>query len=328
VSGSRALSRVLVTGGAGAIGSWLVDALLERGSEVAVLDSFHEFYPRARKERNLARARANPRFAGVFEGDIRDGAFTARAFAEFAPSAVAHLAARAGVRPSIDDPVTYADVNLTGTSVVLNAAARAGVERLVFASSSSVYGEQPRGEFTEELAANAPMSPYGASKRGGELLCHAAWATTGLPVTCLRFFNAYGPRMRPDLALHKFAKLMLAGKPLPIFGDGSAERDLTFVSETVDGIVAALERARGFHIYNLGRGKPVNVNDIVAALERALGRSARRESLPLQLGDLPRTWASTARAQAELDYAPKIDLDEGVARFVTWLREEGECESS
>jgi UDP-glucuronate 4-epimerase len=319
---------VLVTGGAGAIGSHLVDALLARGDEVAVLDSFHDFYPRASKERNLEHARAQAGFGGVFEGDVCDEAFVAGVFQRFAPQRVAHLAARAGVRPSLDDPVTYSRVNLVGTSIVLNAALRGGVERFVFASSSSVYGERPRGEFTEDLAADRPLSPYGATKRGGELLCHAAHASSGVPVTCLRFFNAYGPRMRPDLAIHKFAVLMLADRPIPVFGDGTIERDFTFVAETVDGIVRALDRARAFRIYNLGRGKPVTVNEIIASLERVLGKPARRETLPPQPGDLPRTWASVARANAELGYAPRIDLDEGVARFVKWLREEAACESS
>ncbi|MFI5314390.1 MAG: NAD-dependent epimerase/dehydratase family protein [Myxococcota bacterium] len=319
---------MLVTGGAGAIGSWLVDALLARGDEVAVLDSFHEFYPRARKERNLAHARGQPGFAGVFEGDICDEKFVAQVFERFAPQRVAHLAARAGVRPSLEDPVTYAKVNVVGTSIVLNESLRSGVERLVFASSSTVYGERPRGEFTEDLAADRPLSPYGATKRAGELLCHAAHASSGMPVTCLRFFNAYGPRMRPDLAVHKFALLMLADRAIPVFGDGSVERDFTFVAETVDGIVRALDRARAFHVYNLGRGKPVTVNEIIAALERALGKRARRETLPPQPGDLPRTWASGALARAELGYAPRVDLDEGVERFVRWLREEAECASS
>jgi UDP-glucuronate 4-epimerase len=319
---------VLVTGGAGAIGSLLVDALLARGDEVAVLDSFHDFYPRARKERNLAQAREQRGFAGVFEGDVRDADFVSRSISSFAPRQVVHLAARAGVRPSVEDPVTYADVNLVGTSVMLNAARRGGVERFVFASSSSVYGERPRGEFAEDSTADRPMSPYGATKRGGELLCHAAYASTGMPVTCLRFFNAYGPRMRPDLAIHKFATLMLADRPIPVFGDGSVERDFTFVADTVDGIVRALDRARAFHVYNLGRGKPVTVNEIIAALERVLGKRARRETLPPQAGDLPRTWASVALASRELGYAPRVDLDEGVAIFVRWLREEAECASS
>lgn len=313
---------MLVTGGAGAIGSFAVEAFLARGHEVAVLDSFHDFYPRAAKERNLERARRERGFAGVFEGDIRDADFVRKTFASFAPGGVVHLAARAGVRPSLEDPVTYAEVNLVGTQILLDASVRAGVERFVFASSSSVYGERPRSEFSEDLAADRPVAPYGATKRAGELLCHAAHVSSGMATSCLRFFNAYGPRMRPDLAIHKFAVLMLADRPIPVFGDGSAERDFTFVLETVDGIARAFDRARSYHVYNLGRGKPVTVNDIIAALERALGRRARREALPPQPGDLPRTWASIARARAELGYEPKIDLDEGVAAFVRWLREE------
>lgn len=317
--------RVLVTGGAGAIGSFVVEALLARGDEVAVLDSFHDFYPRAVKERNLARARAHPRFAGLHEVDIRDGAGVGRAFSELSPQGVVHLAARAGVGPSLADPVGYADVNLLGTAVVLNAAAAARVERFVFASSSSVYGERPRGEFREDMVTDRPISPYAATKRGGELLCHAAHASTGLAITCLRFFTVYGPRQRPDLSIHKFARCMAANQPIPLMGDGSAERDFTFVSDTVDGVLRALDRARDFRIYNLGRGKPVTMNDTIAALERALGRKARRQVLPAMAGNVPRTWASIELARAELGYDPKVDLDPGLAEFARWLREEGEC---
>jgi UDP-glucuronate 4-epimerase len=320
--------RVLVTGGAGAIGSHVVDALLARGDDVAVLDSFHDFYPRARKERNLLAARANPGFAGVLEGDIRTPGFVARCFSEFAPEACVHLAARAGVGPSLADPVGYADVNLLGTSVVLNAAAAAGVERFVFASSSSVYGERPRGAFTEDMPTDRPLSPYAATKRGGELLCHAANAATGLPITCLRFFTVYGPRQRPDLSIHTFARRILDGKPIPLFGDGSFERDFTYVSDTVDGIVRALDRVDGYAIFNLGRGKPVTMNETIAALERACGRRAEIERLPEMAGNVPRTWASIERARTVLGYEPRIDLEPGIASFITWLRKEDACASS
>jgi UDP-glucuronate 4-epimerase len=320
--------RVLVTGGAGAIGSFVVEALLARGDEVAVLDSFHDFYPRARKERNLEAARAHAGFAGVCEGDIRDSGFVTRSFARHAPQGCIHLAARAGVGPSLSDPVGYADVNVLGTAIVLNAAARARVERFVFASSSSVYGERPRGAFTEDMTTDRPLSPYAATKRGAELLCHAAHASSGLPVSCLRFFTVYGPRQRPDLAIHKFARLILAGSPIPVFGDGSVERDFTYVGDTVDGILRALDRASGYQIYNLGRGKPVTLNETIAALERACGRRAQRQTLPSQAGNVPRTWASIEHARAQLGYDPKVDLDLGLERFVRWLREEGDCASS
>jgi len=320
--------RILVTGGAGAIGSFVVEALLARGDEVAVLDSFHDFYPRPRKERNLVAARAHAGFAGVFEGDIRDAAFVEKTFARLAPQACVHLAARAGVGPSLEDPVGYADVNLLGTAVVLNAATRARVERFVFASSSSVYGERERGAFDEDMPVDRPISPYAATKHGGELLCHAAYAASGVALACLRFFTVYGPRQRPDLSIHKFARRILDGKPIPVFGDGSFERDFTYVGDTVDGIVRALDRIAAYRIYNLGRGKPVTMNETIAALERACGRSAERQTLPAQAGNVPRTWASIERARAELGYDPKVDLDVGLANFVRWLREEDACASS
>ncbi len=313
--------RVLVTGGAGAIGSHLVDALLARGDEVAVIDSFHDFYPRAVKERNLAGARARPGFRGLHELDVRDGERVAAVLDELRPAAVVHLAARAGVRPSLDDPVGYVDWNVTGTAVVLDAAARHGVERLVFASSSSVYGERPRGPFVEDAAADRPLSPYGASKRAGELLCHAAWHTTDLPVTCLRFFTVYGPRQRPDLAIHKFARLALAGRPVPVYGDGSAERDFTHVDDIVDGTLRALDRCSGYEVYNLGRGEPVTLAATIDALEDALGVRIEREPQPAKLGDVPRTWASIDRARAALGYEPAVKLGDGIASFVRWLRE-------
>jgi UDP-glucuronate 4-epimerase len=319
--------RVLVTGGAGAIGSQLVDALLARGDRVAVLDCFHDFYPRARKERNLAAARAHPGFEGLYEVDIRDAQGVRAAFAAARPEGVVHLAARAGVRPSLEDPVGYCDVNLSGTAVVLAAAVAQGVPRLVFASSSSVYGARPRGPFEEDSLADRPLSPYGATKRGGELLCHAVHHASGLAVTCLRFFTVYGPRQRPDLAIHKFALLALAGRPIPVYGDGSAERDFTYVSDIVDGVTRALDRAAGYHIYNLGRGSPVTLAETIAALERALGVPIRREALPEQPGDVPRTWASIALAQRELGYQPRVDLDAGLEAFVRWLRQEGACGS-
>ena len=319
--------RILVTGGAGFIGSHLVESCLERSHSVAVLDSFHAFYPRERKEANLARARQHASFAGIYEADIRDADRMRALFDELRPEAVVHLAARAGVRPSLEAPIEYCDVNLTGTAVLLQEAARTEVGRFIFASSSSVYGEKPRGPFVEEAEADRPLSPYGATKRAGELLCHAAHHTSGLSITCLRIFTAYGPRQRPDLAIHKFAALMLKGCPIPVFGDGSAERDFTFVADLVEGIQRALDRAEGFQMYNLGRGKPVTVNETIGILERELGIPAKRETLPPQPGDVPRTWASIERARRELGYEPQVELEDGVRAFVSWLRGEGACAS-
>ncbi len=314
--------RVLVTGGAGAIGSHLVDVLLARGDEVGVLDSFHDFYPREWKERNLAGAREHERFAGLWEGDIRDRELVGRAFAELRPEGVVHLAARAGVRPSIERPLDYCDVNVNGTAVVVTEAASAGAERFVFASSSTVYGERSRVAFVEDMDTDFPISPYGATKRAGELFCHSIHRHSGLAITCLRFFSVYGPRQRPDLAITQFAMRMLASEPIVIFGDGSVERDFTYVTDILDGVVAALDRAQGFAIYNLGRGQPVVLNDAIAMLEAELGVAAKRETRPAHPADLPRTWASIERAARELGYDPKVRLQDGIAAYVRWLQEQ------
>jgi UDP-glucuronate 4-epimerase len=320
--------RIFLTGGAGFIGSHLVEACLARGDEVVVLDNFDPFYARERKEANLATARSQPGFVRLCEGDLRDRSLIQREISEFAPDAVVHLAALAGVRPSLEAPDRYCDVNLTGTAVLLQEAVRAGVGRFLFTSSSSVYGAKPRGPFVEDAEADRPLSPYGATKRGGELLCHAVHRTSGIAITCLRVFTAFGPRQRPDLAIHKFARLMLAGKPIPVFGDGNAERDFTFVTDLADGFLRALERAHGFNTYNLGRGEPVTVNETIAILERELGVSAERDHLPPQPGDAPRTWASIDRARRELGYEPMVNYEDGIRAFVSWLRQEGGCEFS
>ena len=320
--------RALVTGGAGAIGSHLVESLLARGDEVAVLDSFHDFYPRADKERNLAVARGHSGFAGVFEGDIRDADFVHDVFSDFQPESVFHLAARAGVRPSVEEPLEYVDVNLRGTAIVATEAGALGVGRFVFASSSTVYGENADLPWTEDGDTSSQISPYGASKRGGELLLHALHRSTRMPTTCLRFFSVYGPRQRPDLVLPKFTRMMLDGQKLPILGDGKQERDLTFVDDVVDGIVRAHDAAREFHVYNLGRGRPERLDRVIELLERELGIRAERQQLPEHPADIPRTFASIERARAELGYDPKVDVEEGVRRTVAWVREVRECASS
>jgi UDP-glucuronate 4-epimerase len=314
--------RALVTGGAGGIGSHLVDALLGRGDEVAVLDSFHAFYPREDKERNLQGARSHAAFAGVHEGDIRDRAFVQRVMREVRPDTVFHFAARAGVRPSVEQSVDYSDVNLNGTAIVLAEAAASGVSNLLFASSSTVYGEGARSPFVEDEDTGRPVSPYGATKRGGELLCYAANRNTGLAISCLRFFSAYGPRQRPDLAIAAWALAMRAGRSIPVFGDGSVERDFTYVSDLIDGILRAGDRAKGFQIYNLGRGQPYSMNRVIELLERELGVRAVRDVRAAHPADLPRTCASIERARSELGYTPSIDLDEGMHRYVRWLVEE------
>ena len=310
---------ILVTGAAGFIGSHLCEALLERGDRVVGLDNFNDFYDPAIKRANLAGPLARPGFALV-EGDIRDAAAVARVFREHAPTSVVHLAAMAGVRPSLQDPALYHDVNCTGTAVVLQAARAAGVGRFVFGSSSSVYGGNPKVPFHEDDDVSRPVSPYAATKRANELTCHTFHHLYGMDIACLRFFTVYGPRQRPEMAIHKFVRLTEAGQPLPLFGDGRSERDYTYVDDILDGVLKAHDRSRGFRIYNLGESRTISLRDLVAAIGRATGREPRVDWQPPQPGDVPRTYADIGRAKAELCYAPKVDLDEGLRRFVAWYR--------
>jgi UDP-glucuronate 4-epimerase len=312
-------SRVLVTGAAGFIGSTLAEELLAQGREVVGYDSLDPYYPVEMKRRNLASLESSPRFAFV-EADLRDGASLARAFERHKIDGVVHLAALAGVRPSLERPAEYADVNVVGTTRVLEACVAAGVERIVFASSSSVYGERADGEpFRETDSVDRPISPYAATKRAGELLAHSFHHAHGLSVVCARIFTAYGPRQRPDLAVRAFAERIRRGDAIPVFGDGKSLRDFTYVGDLVDGLVRALDRGIPFAILNLGAGRTVTVLEVVELLERSLGRSARIEWKPRQTGDVSRTWADIGAAKAALGYAPRTSLEDGIAQFVDWL---------
>jgi UDP-glucuronate 4-epimerase len=314
---SRA-ERVLVTGAAGFIGSTLVDRLLAEGREVAGLDNFDPFYAEAEKRENLRGALAAPRFR-LERADVRDAGAAARLCAAGRFDAIVHLAALAGVRPSLERPAAYADVNVNGTAVLLEAAVRHGAPRFVFASSSSVYGERRDGPFRETDRVDHPVSPYAATKKAGELLAHTFHHVHGLAVTCVRFFTAYGPRQRPDLAIRKFAELIRRGEPLPVYGDGSALRDFTYVDDVVDGLVRAIDTDLGYAVLNFGAGRKISVAEMVKQLEAALGRSARVDYQPRQPGDVPRTWADITAAREALGYDPKVGFEEGIARFVAWL---------
>jgi UDP-glucuronate 4-epimerase len=312
-------ARVLVTGAAGFIGSTLSARLLAEGREVVGLDSLDPYYPVEMKRRNLAPLEACPGFRFV-RGDVRDPASLAAAFGGGPVGGVAHLAALAGVRPSLERPVEYADVNVVGSARVFEACVEAGVEHVVFASSSSVYGERLDGEpFRETDPVERPISPYAATKRAGELLAHSFHHTRGLPVVCARIFTAYGPRQRPDLAVRAFAERIRRGESIPVFGDGKSLRDFTFVDDLVDGLVRALDSRLGFEILNLGAGRTVSVLEVVELLERALGRTALIEWRPRQTGDVSRTWADIGAAGRLLGYAPRTSLEAGIARFVEWL---------
>jgi UDP-glucuronate 4-epimerase len=315
---SRA-ARVLVTGAAGFIGSTLCGRLLAEGREVVGLDSLDPYYPLEMKLRNLASLESSRSFRFV-RGDVRDPASLAAAFGGGRFEGVAHLAALAGVRPSLERPVEYAEVNVAGSARVFEACVRAGVERVVFASSSSVYGERLDGEpFRETDLVERPISPYAATKRAGELLAHSFHHTHGLRVVCARIFTAYGPRQRPDLAVRAFAERILRGEAIPVFGDGKSLRDFTYVDDLVDGLVRALDSGLGFEVLNLGAGRTVTVLEVVELLERALGRSAHIEWLPRQTGDVSRTWADIGAAGRLLGYAPRTSLEQGIAQFVEWL---------
>jgi len=311
--------RTIVTGGAGFIGSHLVDRLLGDGGEVVAVDNFDPFYPGAIKRANLAEAARSPRFRLV-ELDIRDGGAVDRLVREARPDAIVHLAAKAGVRPSIEDPALYAAVNVVGTTHLLRAAAMLDPRpRFVYASSSSVYGDRPDAPFRETDPVDDPISPYAATKKACELLAHAFHHLHGLPVTGLRFFTAYGPRNRPDLAIARFAALIAAGRPVPMFGDGTTRRDYTYVGDIVDGIARAVDRCTGCHLYNLGNSRPIELHAMIAALGEALGKPPIIERRPEQPGDVRQTYADIARAAAELGYAPSTPFREGLRRYVAWL---------
>jgi UDP-glucuronate 4-epimerase len=321
------MGAVLVTGGAGFIGSHLTDRLLADGRDVVVLDSFDPFYDPAAKHRNLEAASAHPR-CRLVTGDIRDPDAVDAAFDAQPIEAVVHLAARAGVRPSIEDPVVYTSVNLDGTVRMLEGCRKRGVARFVFGSSSSVYGNNVKVPFAEDDPVDRPISPYAATKRGGELLAHTYHHLFGLKIACLRFFTVFGPRQRPDLAIRKFATLMAEGREIPVFGDGTTGRDYTFVDDIVDGIVRALARANGFHIWNLGGSHPVILNDLIACLGRGLSRAPLRRTLPPQPGDVERTWADVSRAKDELGWEPRTTFESGMESFLSWFEADRRREAS
>lgn len=309
--------KYLVTGAAGFIGSNLVDALLADGVEVIGLDNFDDFYDPAVKRRNIEGALDNGRFRLV-EGDIRDLALMTELLSNGVDTVV-HLAARAGVRPSIQDPLLYQSVNVEGTTVLLEAMRRVGVKRLLFASSSSVYGNNPDVPFRESDNVDRPISPYAATKKAGELLCHTYFHLFGIEAACLRFFTAYGPRQRPEMAIHKFARMIADGERVPMFGDGSTARDYTYVGDVVQGIIAIARNFEGYRILNIGESRTTTLRQLIDLISAALGRQPRIEQLPMQQGDVNITFADITEARG-LGYAPTTPIEAGVEKFVAWFR--------
>lgn len=315
--------RILVTGAAGFIGSSVCDRLLADGHRVLGIDNFNAFYDPVIKARNIAAAEEHPDFECV-RGDICDARTVATAFERFAPERIIHLAAWAGVRPSIQNPAIYQRTNIEGTLNLLEQCRTSGVDRFVFASSSSVYGARKTVPFREDDPVDNPISPYAATKKAGELLCYTWHHLHGLHTHCLRFFTVYGPRQRPEMAIHKFARLIDTGQTLTLFGDGTSSRDYTYIDDIVDGVVASVERVEGYRIYNLGESQTTTLVELVDHIGRALGRTPKVEFAPMQPGDVPRTFADVSRARAELDYAPSVKIAEGIERFAAWFRAQPE----
>jgi UDP-glucuronate 4-epimerase len=322
------MRKVLLTGGAGFIGSHVAEALLRGGVQLTIVDALDDFYSPQWKRGNLEEVRRRGAFQ-FEQADICDVDRMREIFAAAQPDALIHLAARAGVRPSIEQPRLYERVNVAGTLNMLDLCREFRVPRFVFGSSSSVYGADSPVPFSEEQVTLRPISPYAATKLAGELLAYTYAHVWGLQIVCLRFFTVYGPRQRPDLAIHRFTAMVERGEALPIFGDGSTARDYTFVDDIVAGVLAALdykfaERAgatgAAFEIFNLGNSSPVRLDELVAAIERATGRTAARRAMPLQVGDVPITWADISRAGRLLGYKPQVPLAEGLTRFVEWYR--------
>ncbi|HPF15199.1 MAG: GDP-mannose 4,6-dehydratase [Planctomycetes bacterium] len=309
--------KVLVTGGAGFIGSHLCETLLARGDQVTVLDNFNDFYDPKLKRQNAALLSG----AQIVEGDIRDEALVRQLLVEQGFDGVVHLAAMAGVRPSLKDPLHYQDVNVRGTMVLLEAIRQRPQTRFVFASSSSVYGGNTKVPFSEEDRVELPISPYAATKRACELMAWTHHHLFGIPTTGLRFFTVYGPRQRPEMAIHKFVRLVMEGKPIPFFGDGSTRRDYTYIRDIVDGVVRSLDRCEGYELYNLGESQTTSLAELVEAIGLACGREPQIDRQPMQPGDVLVTYADVSKARERLGYQPSTTVQQGLVEFVRWYQE-------
>jgi len=316
------MKNILVTGGAGFIGSHLVDRLLSEGEwRVSVVDDLNDFYDPAIKRANASPHEKNSNYQ-LFKADIRDQAALRNIFAGNSFDCLVHLAARAGVRPSLDQPRLYAETNINGTLNLLELAREHGIKQFVFGSSSSVYGINAKVPFGEDDPIRQPISPYAATKAAGELLCHTYTHLYGIRCVCLRFFTVYGPRQRPDLAIHKFARLISEGKPIPVFGDGTTRRDYTFIEDIIAGVRAAIDYSKtDYEVINLGESRTVELRELISLLEKELGKTAQIDRQPLQPGDVPQTFADIAKARRLLGYNPQTQIEEGIQTFVRWFRE-------
>ena len=314
------MPKTLVTGFAGFIGSHLTEELLNKGFEVIGIDDFNDYYDPKIKERNIASFKGNKN-CFLYEGDIRNKNFINEVFAKHKPEIVVHLAARAGVRPSLKEPLLYEEVNVLGTLNLLEAARNNKCSKFIFGSSSSVYGECKNIPFKESELDLKPISPYGVSKLTGENYCRTYSHLYELPIVCLRFFTVYGPRQRPDLAIHKFTKLIDEGKPIPVFGDGQFKRDFTYVTEIINGIMGSINYDKtSFEIFNLGESHTTSVVDLIKLIEGSIGKKAVIDWQPTQPGDVPITYADVSKAERLLAYKPRTAPEEGIKKFVEWYK--------
>ena len=312
--------RILLTGGAGFIGSHLAEGLLHDGHEIDCLDNFNDYYDPAIKRSNILVALQHPAFTLV-QGDILDLPELQHHFENRRYDIIVLLAARAGVRPSIQDPLLYEKVNVQGTMHLLELCKRYQVKKFVFASSSSVYGSNSKVPFSETDPVDNPISPYAATKKAGELICYTYHHLYDISVTCLRFFTVYGPRQRPDMAIHKFAKLIYEGKPVAVFGSGTSKRDYTYIDDIIQGLRASINKCQGYRIYNLGESNTVELRHLMELIQSALGKKAIIEHLPDQPGDVPITFADISLARKELNYNPQTAIEEGIERFARWFKQ-------
>ncbi len=312
------MKNILITGAAGFIGSHLSERLLHEGSRVICLDNLDTFYDPQIKRENLSPLMTNTNFT-LIEGDIRDLRLLTDIFEANRIDVIVHIAARAGVRPSIKEPLLYYDVNVRGTTNLLEMAKDYRVNKFVFASSSSVYGENRKVPFSEDDNVDFPISPYAATKKAGELTAFTYHHLYGIPVCCLRFFTVYGPRQRPEMAIHKFTRLIYEGRSIPVYGDGTSRRDYTYIEDIIQGICASINTEMGYEIINLGESKTIKLTELISLIEENLQKKAIIDWLPEQPGDVPVTYADISKARRVLGYAPCVDIKEGVGGFTEWF---------
>lgn len=316
----KSKKKYFITGGAGFIGSHLVDKLLADGHSVVTIDNFDDFYPREIKTQNISQATTNSNFE-LIEGDIRDGKLLDKIFFKNEFDVVIHLAAKAGVRPSIANSAEYYDVNISGTVSLLEAMKRHNLKNLIFASSSSIYGNSDHVPFSEADFVGFPISPYAATKKSGELICHTYHHLHNFKINCLRFFTVYGPRQRPDLAISKFSRLIDKSEKIPVFGNGTSKRDYTYIDDIIQGVLLAVDNLNGFEIINLGESRTIKLIDLIKIIESEIGKEAIIDYLPQQPGDVEQTYADISKAKELLGYNPTFEIEEGIKNFVKWMKE-------